>query len=368
MTTAHRVEERAKRTTLWYGLVLDDPHPPPEHLRERFPYEPRSTQIPVSRYTSREWHELERKHLWRKVWQMACREENIPDVGSYIVYDIAGDSYLVVRTRDGIKAYVNACLHRGRALKDYDGRCSEFRCSFHGFTWRLDGSLRYTPAPAEFPEIEANRDDWRLPEAKVGRVGRVRLHQPRSGRRTVRGVPGHVARPLRPLGLRAPVSPGPRGEEDPVQLEDSSGGVRRGAAPGRDPSPVGPVRRRRQRRGRRLRQLFAADQPVRHADRGHARRGATRRTSSSACWTCARERTCPSPSRSAAPPATRWPRPGGTAGARCSATRRMTSATPNSSITGTTRCSRTCTPGAGTTGSCTGSGPTATGTTSRSSR
>ena len=102
---------------------------------------------------------------------MACREENIPDVGSYIVYDIAGDSYLVVRTRDGIKAYVNACLHRGRALKDYDGRCSEFRCSFHGFTWRLDGSLRYTPAPAEFPEIEANRDDWRLPEAKVGRWG-----------------------------------------------------------------------------------------------------------------------------------------------------------------------------------------------------
>ena len=157
MTTTHRVEERAKRTTLWYGLVLDDPHPPPEYLRERFAYEPRSTQIPVSRYTSRGWHELERKHLWRKVWQAACREENIPEVGSYVVYDIAGDSYLVVRTRDGIKAYVNACLHRGRALKDYDGRCSEFRCSFHGFTWRLDGSLRYTPAPSEFPEVEARR-------------------------------------------------------------------------------------------------------------------------------------------------------------------------------------------------------------------
>ena len=47
MTTTHRVEEHAKRTTLWYGLVLDDPHPPPEYLRERFPYEPRSTQIPA---------------------------------------------------------------------------------------------------------------------------------------------------------------------------------------------------------------------------------------------------------------------------------------------------------------------------------
>jgi phenylpropionate dioxygenase-like ring-hydroxylating dioxygenase large terminal subunit len=75
-----------------------------------------STRVPVSRYTSREYHELEREHLWRRLWQMASRQEHIPEVGSYVRYDIAGDSYLVVRTRDGIKAYVNACLHRGRAL------------------------------------------------------------------------------------------------------------------------------------------------------------------------------------------------------------------------------------------------------------
>jgi hypothetical protein len=79
------MEERSKRTTLWYDLVLDDPHPAPEHLRARFPYEPQSTQIPGHRYTSREWHLLEREYLWRRVWQMACREENLPEVGSYIV-------------------------------------------------------------------------------------------------------------------------------------------------------------------------------------------------------------------------------------------------------------------------------------------
>jgi phenylpropionate dioxygenase-like ring-hydroxylating dioxygenase large terminal subunit len=168
MTTTGRIEDRAKRTNLWYDLVLDDEHPLPEYLRERHRYEPVNTKIPVENYTSRAYHERERQLLWRRVWQMACREEHLPEVGSYIKYDIAGDSYLVVRTRDGIKAYVNACLHRGRALKDIDGRCSEFRCSFHGFTWRLDGSLRYIPAPGEFPEIEADRDAWRLPETRVG--------------------------------------------------------------------------------------------------------------------------------------------------------------------------------------------------------
>ena len=120
MTTAPRVEERAKRTTLWYDLVLDDPYPPPEYLRERFAYEPHSTQIPVTRYTSREWHELERTRLWRKVWQMACREENIPDVGSYVIYDIAGDSYLVdahAQRHQGLRQRLPAPRSRAQGLR-----------------------------------------------------------------------------------------------------------------------------------------------------------------------------------------------------------------------------------------------------------
>ncbi len=171
MSISELPQESTNHLPLWYDLVLDDAVPLDGHLRERFHYFPKATSVSVDRYTSREWHLLEKEHVWRKVWQMACREEHIPEVGSYIKYDIAGDSYLVVRTRDGIKAYVNACLHRGRALKDYDGRCSEFRCSFHGFTWKLDGTLRFMPAPQEFPEVEADREQWRLPQAQVGTWG-----------------------------------------------------------------------------------------------------------------------------------------------------------------------------------------------------
>ncbi len=155
----------------WYELVQQDAVPLPKYLREAHHYEARHQQVPNERYTSRAWHELEKEHLWRKVWQFACREEHLPDVGSYVVYDIAGDSYVIVRSRDGIKAFVNACLHRGRSLKDYDGRCSEFRCTFHGFTWRLDGSLRFAPAVGEFPGLEPDSPDWQLPEAKVGTWG-----------------------------------------------------------------------------------------------------------------------------------------------------------------------------------------------------
>lgn len=193
-----QLEDRAKRTMLWYDLVREDERPLTDSLRDKHVYEPASTRVPISRYLSREYHEREREQLWRRVWQMACREEHIPEVGSYVRYDIAGDSYLVVRTRDGIKAYVNACLHRGRALKDFDGRCSEFRCSFHGFTWRLDGTLRYTPAPSEFPDIEADRDAWRLPQAKVGVWGGFVFINPdpdaQSFEEFVGDLPEHFAR------------------------------------------------------------------------------------------------------------------------------------------------------------------------------
>ena len=171
MTVSELPDRSTHNLPLWYDLVLEDEVAVPERLRQRHPYHPKASEVPVARYTSREWHLLEKEHIWRKVWQMACREEHLPDVGSYILYDIAGDSYVVVRTRDGIKAYVNACLHRGRALKDFDGRCSEFRCTFHGFTWRLDGTLRFNPAPQEFPQITENPEEWNLPEAKVGTWG-----------------------------------------------------------------------------------------------------------------------------------------------------------------------------------------------------
>src|ERR1700730_8880074 len=66
--------------------------------------------LDVDRYVSREAHELEKEKIWKKVWQMACREEEIPDVGDAIVYDITDISILIVRvTPTEIKAYYNVC-------------------------------------------------------------------------------------------------------------------------------------------------------------------------------------------------------------------------------------------------------------------
>ncbi len=125
---------------------------------------------PVSRYTTREFHDLEVERLWKKVWQMACREEDIPDVGDTTVYTIAHLSILIVRSApDTIKAFYNACLHRGRLLREEDGFTHELRCPFHGYCWNLDGSLKQIPAEWDFPQVD--RDEFHLPEVKVGTWG-----------------------------------------------------------------------------------------------------------------------------------------------------------------------------------------------------
>jgi phenylpropionate dioxygenase-like ring-hydroxylating dioxygenase large terminal subunit len=154
-----------------YQDMLDaDTHAVPLLLRVQSAENLDLSDVPAERYFSRQVHELEKQRIWARVWQLACREEAIPEVGDTEVYDIAEISILVVRVGpDEIKAYYNACLHRGRRLRSAAGRVSELRCPFHGFCWHLDGALKRVPSAWDFPHVDA--EHFGLPEVRVGRWG-----------------------------------------------------------------------------------------------------------------------------------------------------------------------------------------------------
>ena len=156
---------------LTYQDLLDqDTHEVPEVLRAQSPKFLGDADVSAARYTTREWHDLEVERLWKRVWQMACREEDIPAAGDHIRYDIAGLSFIVLRNGSGaIKCYPNACLHRGRMLKEFDGHASELRCPFHGFCWSLDGQLVDIPARWDFPHV--NNEEFSLPEIPTATWG-----------------------------------------------------------------------------------------------------------------------------------------------------------------------------------------------------
>jgi phenylpropionate dioxygenase-like ring-hydroxylating dioxygenase large terminal subunit len=162
------------------GLAPDKPRVPGPTLNDWVRQDPRagwpfteesfvdlgSGDLAKERYFSREFHDLEVQRMWKRVWQMACRVEDIPDPGDTIVYDLADLSVGVVRVdRRTIKAFYNSCLHRGTALFAGQGRVEEIRCPFHGMCWKLDGTLAQMPCRWDFPHVEAR--SFTLPEVRV---------------------------------------------------------------------------------------------------------------------------------------------------------------------------------------------------------
>lgn len=153
-------------------IIRADGDCPPAHLTTPSYRFLGDEDIPFERYTSRAFFELEKQKLWPRVWQWACRVEDIPAAGDYFVYEITDKSVLIVRTASGaIKAYPNACLHRGTQLKPAGsaGRSPQLRCPFHGFTWSLEGALIDVPCRWDFPHI--NDKSFQLPELRVDTWG-----------------------------------------------------------------------------------------------------------------------------------------------------------------------------------------------------
>ena len=131
-----------------------------------------SDDISTERYTSAEFAQGEMARMWTRTWQMACREDHIPETGDYCVYDIGPYSFIVTRTDEGdIRAHFNACLHRGTKLKPSatSGYAMNIKCPFHGWTWNLDGSIKEIPEQWDFPHTRERK--MCLPEARVALLG-----------------------------------------------------------------------------------------------------------------------------------------------------------------------------------------------------
>ena len=128
--------------------------------------------IPKDRYISARWLAAEYEQLWPKVWQMACRVEQIPRTGDFYEYMIGDQSILIVRAGDSIKGFRNACMHRGTRICSGTGNSGdELRCPFHGWAWKLDGSILEIPDADDFAPECMSRADLRLREVHVGLWG-----------------------------------------------------------------------------------------------------------------------------------------------------------------------------------------------------
>ncbi len=109
---------------------------------------------PVEHYQSQEHFEAEIA-LLKRLPVPYCPSAALPDKGSYIARTASGTPLVVVRGLDGVvRAFINACRHRGMQVASGTGCSRAFVCPYHAWTYNLEGNLKSIPGQEGFPGVD----------------------------------------------------------------------------------------------------------------------------------------------------------------------------------------------------------------------
>jgi benzoate/toluate 1,2-dioxygenase subunit alpha len=113
-------------------------------------------------YLSPELFDLEMERLWPSAWTYVGHDSQVPNCGDFLTVNIARQPLLMLRGSDGtVRVLLNRCAHKGsRIVGAGSGNCGRvLRCSYHGWTYALDGSLRTVPMKGGYQDAEFSRSD-----------------------------------------------------------------------------------------------------------------------------------------------------------------------------------------------------------------
>jgi phenylpropionate dioxygenase-like ring-hydroxylating dioxygenase large terminal subunit len=111
-------------------------------------------------YTDPEIFAREQERIFSAMWCCTVRTADLPTPGSFLTCQVGRESVLCVRGRDGeVRAFLNVCRHRGsRLCPEESGRVRRnFRCGYHSWSYRLDGTLAGAPNLGPLEGIDRTR-------------------------------------------------------------------------------------------------------------------------------------------------------------------------------------------------------------------
>ena len=118
----------------------------PRHYDQvRLPAE-QARPLPNWCYTSQAFFDLEIERIFKKAWNYVGHDSQIREAGDFFCLDITGIPIIVIRGDDGeVRAFYNACRHRGSRITSGEGNCRKLICPYHRWTYERDGQLSGTP-------------------------------------------------------------------------------------------------------------------------------------------------------------------------------------------------------------------------------
>lgn len=139
-------------------LVSITARPREEAQRRGYPAGfPSLPPVPARRYSDAAFHRLEREHVFGRSWLFVAHGDQLPRPGDVLRLEPDLGPVILVRQDDGsVRAFANTCQHRGSALvldqATNVGR--RLTCPYHGWTYRLDGSLAGYPQADDFGDLD----------------------------------------------------------------------------------------------------------------------------------------------------------------------------------------------------------------------
>ena len=105
-------------------------------------------------FSDPEIFEREMDMIFGRAWLFLCHESQIPAAGDFFESVMGRDNVLVVRQNDAsIRVFLNSCMHRGNAVcRAEEGHARSFLCTYHGWSYGIDGSLKGVPGVKTFYE------------------------------------------------------------------------------------------------------------------------------------------------------------------------------------------------------------------------
>ncbi len=124
--------------------------------------------LPGSYYTDESIFSLEQQRIFAQMWCCAVRSSDLAAPGAFRTVQVGGESVIVSRNRSGaVRAFLNVCRHRGaRICTEPAGEVRRaFQCSYHAWTYDLDGKLIAAPNLTKMPDVD--RGEWGLHRVAV---------------------------------------------------------------------------------------------------------------------------------------------------------------------------------------------------------
>ena len=129
----------------------------------------RAATIPSRLYVDPVYLALEEEKIFGRTWQLVGRTSQVNSSGEFLTADVAGESVVVVRDGDVLRAFHNICLHRAGPVASGCGKRNTLQCRYHGWTYRLNGELLRAP---EMEGTDGFRpDEMRLMPVQVATWG-----------------------------------------------------------------------------------------------------------------------------------------------------------------------------------------------------